>query len=459
MIPQSRATSAHVLVVDDDRAMCQLLVDLLRDEGYSVDVAHDGESVIELQRTSPCDLIITDLMMPKMKGIELIHRLREIDGAAPVLLITAFGSIESAVEAMRAGAFHYVTKPFHNDEILIQIKRALDQSKLQRELQRLRTEVQARQRFQHIIGQSASMQKVFETVAQVSALSANVLIEGESGTGKEMIARAIHSNGSRANGPFLPVNCAAIPENLLESELFGYVRGAFTDARKDRRGLFQEASGGILFLDEISEMPLTLQAKLLRVLEDKEVRPLGANHAAKVDARVLSASNQNLEQLVQAGRFRQDLFYRLNVIRIELPPLRRRRADIPLLVQFFIDKFARAADRRLEGIEPDALAALKSHTWPGNIRELEHTIERAVLLGKGGAIRVDDLPAPVTARAESAFVLDQAVARQLTLHDLEREYIGRVLQNAQGNKTEAARILGVDRTTLYRKLEEYKLKD
>ena len=459
MIPQSRATSAHVLVVDDDRAMCQLLVDLLRDEGYSVDVAHDGESAIELQRTSPCDLIITDLMMPKMKGIELIHRLREIDGAAPVLLITAFGSIESAVEAMRAGAFHYVTKPFHNDEILIQIKRALDQSKLQRELQRLRTEVQARQRFQHIIGQSASMQKVFETVAQVSALSANVLIEGESGTGKEMIARAIHSNGSRANGPFLPVNCAAIPENLLESELFGYVRGAFTDARKDRRGLFQEASGGILFLDEISEMPLTLQAKLLRVLEDKEVRPLGANHAAKVDARVLSASNQNLEQLVQAGRFRQDLFYRLNVIRIELPPLRRRRADIPLLVQFFIDKFARAADRRLEGIEPDALAALKSHTWPGNIRELEHTIERAVLLGKGGAIRVDDLPAPVTARAESAFVLDQAVARQLTLHDLERDYIGRVLQNAQGNKTEAARILGVDRTTLYRKLEEYKLKD
>jgi DNA-binding NtrC family response regulator len=251
-------------------------------------------------------------MMPKMKGIELIHRLREIDGAAPVLLITAFGSIESAVEAMRAGAFHYVTKPFHNDEILIQIKRALDQNKLQRELQRLRTEVQARQRFQHIIGQSAAMHKVFETVAQVSDLSANVLIEGESGTGKEVIARAIHSNGSRANGPFLPVNCAAIPENLLESELFGYVRGAFTDARKDRRGLFQEASGGILFLDEISEMPLTLQAKLLRVLEDKEVRPLGANHAAKVDARVLSASNQNLEQLVQAGRFRQTCFYRLN---------------------------------------------------------------------------------------------------------------------------------------------------
>lgn len=459
MMPQSSTTSAHVLVVDDDRAMCQLLVDLLRDEGYSVDVAHDGESAIERQRTSRCDLIITDLMMPKMKGIELIHRLREIDGVAPVLLITAFGSIESAVEAMRAGAFHYVTKPFHNDEILIQIKRALDQNKLQRELRRLRTEVQARQRFQHIIGQSAAMQKVFETVAQVSDLTANVLIEGESGTGKEMIARAIHSNGSRANGPFLPVNCAAIPENLLESELFGYVRGAFTDARKDRRGLFQEASGGILFLDEISEMPLTLQAKLLRVLEDKEVRPLGANHAAKVDARVLSASNQNLEQLVQAGRFRQDLFYRLNVIRIELPPLRRRREDIPLLVQFFIDKFARAADRRLESIESEALAALKSHTWPGNIRELEHTIERAVLLGKGGAIRVDDLPAQVTARAESTFVLDHAVARQLTLHDLEREYIGRVLQNAQGNKTEAARILGVDRTTLYRKLEEYKLKD
>jgi DNA-binding NtrC family response regulator len=360
---------------------------------------------------------------------------------------------------MRAGAFHYVTKPFHNDEILIQVKRALEQQKLRKELQRLRTEVRARERFQNVIGQSEAMQKVFETVAQVSDLPANLLIEGESGTGKELIARAIHFNSSRATGPFVPVNCAAIPETLLESELFGYVRGAFTDARKDRRGLFQEASGGILFLDEISEIPLGLQAKLLRVLEDKEVRPLGANQGEKVDARVLSASNQRLEDLVRNGRFRQDLFYRLNVIRIELPPLRERRDDIPLLVNHFIEKFVQEAKRRVEGIQPEALEALKSHDWPGNIRELEHTIERAVLLGKGTAISAEDLPAHLVVRSEGAFIVGQAIAKQLTLHDLEREYIGRVLENTRGNKTEAARILGVDRTTLYRKLEEYKFKD
>ncbi|HKY09036.1 MAG TPA: sigma-54 dependent transcriptional regulator, partial [Candidatus Binatia bacterium] len=276
MIPEQHGKAPHILVVDDDAAMRQLLFDLLREEGYAVELAHDGETAIEKHRSSRFDLIITDLMMPRMKGVELIHRLREADGGAPVLLITAFGSIESAVEAMRAGAFHYVTKPFRNDEILIQVKRALEQQKLHQELRRLRTEVQARERFQNIIGQSQTMQKVFETIAQVSDLTANLLIEGESGTGKEIVARAIHFNSSRATGPFVPVNCAAIPENLLESELFGYVRGAFTDAKRDRRGLFQEAGGGVLFLDEISDMSLGLQAKLLRVLEDKEVRPLGA---------------------------------------------------------------------------------------------------------------------------------------------------------------------------------------
>jgi DNA-binding NtrC family response regulator len=451
------SSKPRILVVDDDQAMCQLLFDLLREDGYAVEVAHDGEMAIEKHRASHFDLTITDLMMPKMKGVELIQRLHEIDGA-PVLLITAFGSIESAVDAMRAGAFHYVTKPFHNDEILIHVKRALEQDRLQKEVKRLRTEVQARDRFQGIIGQSEAMQKVFETVAQVSDLPANLLIEGESGTGKEIIARAIHSNSSRASGPFVPVNCAAIPENLLESELFGYVRGAFTDARKDRRGLFQEAGGGVLFLDEIGEMPLPLQAKLLRVLEDKEVRPLGANQGEKIDTRVISAINRNLEESVRAGGFRQDLFYRLNVIRIALPPLRDRREDIPLLVNHFIEKFAPDSKRQVIGIQTDALAALKSHEWPGNIRELEHVIERAVLLGRGAMIGMEDLPPHLVARGEGAFVVNQALAKQLTLDELEREYIGRVLESTHGNKTEAARILGVDRTTLYRKLEEYKFK-
>jgi DNA-binding NtrC family response regulator len=458
-VPESNIKPARILVVDDDRAMCQLLIDLLREDGYEADVAYDGESALEKCRTTRFDVAITDLMMPKMRGIELVQRLREIDASALVLLITAFGTIESAVEAMRAGAFHYVTKPFHNDEILIQVKRALEQKTLQEELKRLRTEVQARNRFQNIIGQSSAMQSIFETIAQVSDLPANILIEGESGTGKELIARAIHSDSSRATGPFIPVNCAAIPETLLESELFGYVRGAFTDARRDRPGLFREASGGILFLDEISEIPITLQAKLLRVLEDKEVRPLGANQSEKVDTRVLSASNRYLDELVRNGKFRQDLYYRLNVIRIELPALRYRSEDIPLLVKHFIEKFADSAKRNVEGIQDEALAALKSYDWPGNIRELEHTIERAVLLGKGALVGVEDLPGHLVACGDSAIVLAQALAKQFTLRDLEREYIGKVLETTHGNKTEAARILGVDRTTLYRKLEEYKFKD
>jgi DNA-binding NtrC family response regulator len=462
MIPavhEPNLKSGRILIVDDDRGMCQLLIDLLGEDGYETDVAYDGQAALDKYRTTRFDLTITDLMMPKMRGIELVQRLREIDSGALVLLITAFGTIESAVEAMRAGAFHYITKPFHNDEILIQAKRAIEQKTLQEELKRLRTEVQARNRFQNIIGQSAAMQRVFEIVAQVSDLPANILIEGESGTGKELIARAIHSSSSRVSGPFIPVNCAAIPETLLESELFGYVRGAFTDARRDRPGLFREASGGMLFLDEISEMPLTLQTKLLRVLEDKEVRPLGANQSEKVDTRVLSASNRNLDELVRNGKFRQDLYYRLNVIRIELPALRQRSEDIPLLVRYFIEKFAAGAKRNVEGIQDDALAALKSYDWPGNIRELEHTVERAVLLGKGTLVGAEDLPTNLMARGESAIVLAQAFAKQFTLYDLEREYIGKVLESTKGNKTEAARILGVDRTTLYRKLEEYKFKD
>jgi DNA-binding NtrC family response regulator len=450
--------SARILVVDDDAAMCQLLTDLLCDDGYSVEVANDGDTAVEKFQKTSFALTITDLMMPKMKGTELVKRLREIDNGALVLLITAFGTIESAVEAMRAGAFHYVTKPFHNDEILIQVKRALEQNALRAELKRLRTEVQARNRFQNIIGQSAAMQRVLEITAQVADLPANVLIEGESGTGKELIARAIHQNSSRATGPFIAVNCAAIPENLLESELFGYVRGAFTDARKDRRGLFQEASGGILFLDEISEIPLSLQAKLLRLLEDKEVRPLGANQSEKVDARVVSASNRNLADQVQGGKFRQDLYYRLNVIRIELPPLRQRSHDIPLLVNHFVQKFAAGVHRRVDGVAADAMAALRSYDWPGNIRELEHTIERAVLLGKATLIGMEDLPVAMSKKAELEILMVQGLAQQFTLADLEREYIGKVLESTQGNKTEAAKLLGVDRTTLYRKLEEYKIK-
>ena len=456
---QQTINRARILVVDDDREMCQFLADLLGEEGYLVETVHDGPSAVERYRAGSFDLTITDLMMPRMRGTELVRQLREIDAHALVLLITAFGSIESAVEAMHAGAFHYVTKPFRTDEILIQVTRALEQHSLQSEVERLRQQVHRRYGFENIIGQSAKMREIFDLVTHVSDLAVNVLIVGESGTGKEMIARAIHQTSARAARSFIPINCAAIPETLLESELFGYVRGAFTDARKDRRGLFQAASGGVLFLDEISEIPLGLQAKLLRVIEDKEVRPLGANQGEKVDARLVSACNRDPELLVQEGRFRQDLYYRLNVIRIDLPPLRERAEDIPVLIEHFIRKFGDQVQRKLDGIEPEALTALMNYHWPGNVRELEHTIERAVLLGKETRIGLQDFPPSLVARNNNVLPLTDAVARSYTLKDLEKEYIMRVMEIVHGNKTEAAKTLGVDRTTLYRKLEEYKVKD
>ena len=455
----SPADSARLLIVDDDREMCQFLTDLFTEEGYQVEVVHTGPAALEKYSGGMFDLVITDLMMPGMRGIELVKRLKESDPNALVLLITAFGSIENAVEAMHAGAFHYVTKPFRSDEILLHASRALEQRNLRNELRRLRSAVRDRYSFENIIAQSKKMREILDIVAHISDLPANVLIVGESGTGKEVIARAIHHNSARAEKPFIPVNCAAIPATLLESELFGYVKGAFTDARKDRRGLFQEAGGGVIFLDEISEIPLNLQAKLLRVIEDREVRPLGANQAEKVDTRIVSASNRDLERLVEEGNFRHDLYYRLNVIRIELPPLRERPEDIELLVEHFIRKFAPQAARRLTGVEPDALAALTHYRWAGNVRELEHAIERAVLLGKESVIRVKDLPPQIVERHSGTSPIVAALAKGYTLRELEREYVIRVMESTKGNKSEAAKILGVDRTTLYRKLEEYKIKD
>lgn len=454
----SATRKRRILIVEDDREMSRFLTELLTEEGCDVVAASDGPSALELYQKRRPDLVISDLMMPRMKGTELVRRLKAADANALILMITAFGTIESAVEAMHGGAFHYITKPFRSDELLIHVQRAFEQRQLRQEIDQLRAEVQRGYRFSDMIGRSPGMKILFETIAHIRDLAANVLILGESGTGKEMVARALYTHGSRASGPFVAVNCAAIPEALLESELFGYVRGAFTDARKDRSGLFQEANGGVLFLDEIGEVPVTLQAKLLRVIEDREVRPLGADKSEKVDIRLVSASNRVLEELVQEGRFRQDLYYRLNVIRIDLPPLRERVEDIPLLVDHFIEKFAPKSQHEVTGIDKDALALMVRHSWPGNVRELEHTIERAVLLGRNSTIGVDDLPAQLRAADQRKLPLAEAVARNFTLRDLEREYIERVLENTNGNKSEAAKILGVDRTTLYRKLEEFKLK-
>ncbi len=454
----SAGPAERILIVEDDREMSRFLAELLSEEGYQIKVADDGTSALESYQEGAFDLVITDLMMPRMKGTELIRRLKVTDNHVLILLITAFGTIDSAVEAIHAGAFHYITKPFRSDELLIHVRRALEQREMRQEIDRLRSAARHQHSYKNIVGRSASMKTLFSTIARISDLPSTVLILGESGTGKEMVARALHAESSRATGPFIAINCAAIPEALLESEMFGYVRGAFTDARKDRPGLFHEANGGVLFLDEICEMPLALQAKLLRVIEDRQVKPLGSNQSETVDVRLLTASNRDLEELVESGRFRRDLYYRLNVIRLDLPPLRERREDIPILVNHFIEKFAQPNRHAVSGIDKDALALLLNHRWPGNVRELEHTIERAVMLGRNSTIAVQDLPANFSAADQRKLPLEEAVARGYTLRDLEREYIECILQRFSGNKSEAAKALGVDRTTLYRKLEEFKFK-
>ena len=448
----------QLLVVDDDSAMRDFLSESLMDEGYRVDVAAGGRSGVERVRMGGVDLVVTDVKMPDMDGLDMLAELRAHTdpGAAPphVIVITAFGSIETAKRALKLGAHDYITKPFEIDDLLVAVEKALDERTLRREVARLRKEVARPYRFENIIGKSAPMQDVFALIRRLSGSSANVLITGESGTGKELVARALHFNSPRAKKQFVAVNCAAIPDTLLESELFGYKRGAFTDARNDRQGMFVEADGGTIFLDEIGDLSPQLQAKLLRVLQERELRPLGAARSEKVDVRVLSATNRDLAQRMSEGAFREDLFYRLNVIEVMLPPLRDRAEDVLPLAEHFLLEAAARTGKRIAVFTQPALKILLAYPWPGNVRELENVIERAVALAEGDSIGPDDLPSQVRER-RSSDVLAGALARGLTLAELEREYINRVLQAEGGNKTRAAQRLGLDRKTLYRKLEEY----
>jgi DNA-binding NtrC family response regulator len=368
-------------------------------------------------------------------------------------MLTAFGTIESAVEAMRLGAFYYLTKPCKSADLLLVVERALEEKHLRTEIRRLQREVETHYHFDRMIGKSPVMQKVFALVERLTDRPVNVLLTGESGTGKDLIARILHYHSLRKRAPFVPVNCAAIPEQLLESELFGYRRGAFTDARQDKPGLFLAAHGGTLFLDEVGELPLLLQAKLLRVIEDKEVRPLGATRGETVDVRLIAATNRDLRQAVRAGRFREDLFYRLNVVDIHLPPLRDRLEDLPLLLQHFLKHSPHAA--RVQRLSEEALRLLLNYPWPGNIRELENTLERALVLCQGEEITAADLPAHLTGHTLAVISLQDALLRRFTLPDLERAYILLALTWTEGKKSEAAELLGIDRKTLYRKLAEY----
>ncbi len=444
-------TTTCVLVVEDDSEMRQMLEEELSSFGFTVVAAANGADALVAMQRERVGAVVTDLMMPGMKGNELLNRLRMLDPNLPVVIMTAFGSVESAVEAMRAGAYHYVTKPFRM-EVLIEILRAaVDAHKSQRTGDA--TAPDAAPLAALLVAESASMKRVTALISRAANSGSPVLIRGESGTGKELVARALHEASPRGQKPFVPVNCSAIPEHLLESLLFGHRRGAFTDAREDRPGLFQIADGGTLFLDEIGDMPLTLQAKLLRAVQDSMIQAVGAPTPIHVDVRILSATHRDLEGMCQSGQFRQDLYYRLNVIPLFLPPLRERQEDLPLLVKRLLSKHSARQGAGSFRFSPEAEDRLRSYPWPGNVRELENAIERAVVFSDAEIIGAEHLPDTLRVQAS-----DPNEFEIRALSEVEREQIVRALQSVKGNKAAAARLLGLDRKTLYRKLELYALK-
>jgi DNA-binding NtrC family response regulator len=447
-------TTGPVLIVDDEADMRELLQDVLSDHGFQVATASNGREALQRLGEQDYRVVLTDLRMKGMEGLELLTEIKRSFPDVNVVLMTAFGSIEAAVEAMKQGAYDFLTKPVKTEDVVRITQRAAREAALRREVAHLRREVHKEYSFHQILGKSKAMREVFELIRRVSDSPTNILITGESGTGKELVAKAIHFNSDRRHAPFVPVNCAAIPETLLESELFGHVKGSFTDAKNDKRGLFEEASGGTLFLDEISELPMPLQAKLLRAIQEKEIRRVGATRAIAVDVRIIAATNLALAEEVKAKRFREDLYYRLNVIEIRLPPLRERREDIPLLLDAFLKKCAEASHKPIRGLNESALGLLLDYAWPGNVRELENVVERAVTLSRGAHITPEDLPPALQGARGERQILDEGAGHTLPLQEIEHQYIRRILEKTGGNKYQAAQILGIDRKTLYRKLGE-----
>jgi two-component system response regulator HydG len=450
--------SRRVLVVDDDPAMCAMVRAHLVKRRYDVATREVAAEAFDTLRSTDFDVVVTDLQMRGMNGLELCERIAADRPDIPVIVITAFGSLELAIAAIRVGAYDFVPKPFDIEQLCIALDRAIQHRTLREEVKRLREEAGRPRRGDAILGESSAMRGVLELVERVADSDASVFITGESGTGKELVARALHGRSQRSEGPFVAINCAAVPETLLESELFGHARGAFTDAKTARAGLFAQARGGTLFLDEIGDLPLGLQPKLLRALQERRVRPLGGDGEIAVDVRIIAATNRDLETAVAERAFREDLYYRINVIHVELPPLRARGNDALLLAQHFLERCAAAAGKRIAGISPSAADRLVSYSWPGNVRELQNCIERAVALAQYDTIVVEDLPEKIRSYHHSHVVVaGQDPSELVSMEELERRYIHRVLEVAGGNKTLAARILGFDRTTLYRKLERYGL--
>ncbi|MFQ5991995.1 MAG: sigma-54-dependent transcriptional regulator [Nitrospiraceae bacterium] len=447
-------SSGSILVVDDEPEMRSLLRDVLQERGHHVSVASSGREALKQLSEGDYGVVLTDLRMKEMQGLELLEEVRRDYADINVILMTAFGSIETAVEAMKKGACDYLVKPIKTEELVRVTERAIRESALRQEVNRLRREIHQEYSFHQILGKSKAIREVFDLIRRVAESPTNVLITGESGTGKELVAKAIHYNSERRDAPFVPVNCAAIPETLLESELFGHTKGAFTDAKAEKPGLFEEAHKGTLFLDEISELPLMLQAKLLRAIQEREIRRIGATRPSPTDVRIIASTNLALADEVKAKRFREDLFYRLNVIEIRIPPLRERREDIPLLAEAFLRKYASAGHKQSLVISESTYSLLMDYPWPGNVRELENAIERAVTLARGEKVSPEDLPPAILGARGDWRIIDQAAERTLPLGEVEREYILCILEKTGGNKYQAAQILGIDRKTLYRKLAD-----
>jgi len=448
--------SARILLVDDDRSLCEWVEAALTKRGLTLTWRTSADQGFALLDAEDFDVVIADLNMRGMNGLELCQRIAGSRPDTPVIVITAFGSLETAVAAIRAGAYDFITKPFEIEALHLTLNRAIAHRALRQEVRRLRRAVTEASRYGELLGASSAMRKVYDLLDRVAETDTSVLITGESGTGKELVARAIHQRSRRATGPFVVINCSAMPETLLETELFGHVKGAFTDARSARTGLFLQADQGTLFLDEIGDLPLPLQPKLLRALQERKVRPVGSDTEVAYDARLIAATNRDIELAVEEHRFRDDLYYRINVLQVHLPPLRERGSDILLLAQHFIEKYAAGANKPLAGLTPEAAEKLMSYGWPGNVRELQNCIERAVALARFDHIVVEDLPEKVRAyRASRVLLGGEDPTDVLPLEEVERRYILWAVDALGGSRTLAAQKLGVDRKTLYRKLGQY----
>ncbi len=448
--------AANILIIDDEESIQDSLRQVLRKEGFQVKIAKDGHEGLALFNSENYQAVFLDLRLPGIKGMQVLSQIKETNPETPVIIITGYASIESAVEAIKRGAFDYMAKPFTPEEVRIITKKALDSRKMLIENIYLRSELEAKTDSQMVVGKSMAMKKVMDIICRVSPTETTVLITGESGTGKELIAQEIHRHSLRFKAPFVVVDCGALVETLFESELFGHVKGSFTGAHETKHGRFEVAHGGTIFFDEISNISLNIQAKLLRVIQEREVTRIGSSKPIKVDVRILAATNENLAEAVSKGKFREDLFYRLSVVPVHLPPLRERKEDVPSLVEHFLQKYNKKAKKNIKGISPQALKALTEYDWPGNIRELENTIERAVVLSKGNGLDIEDLM--YHGISASSSILPPLGGKYKTLEEIEKEYIKGVLRAQYGNKSRSANILGIDRKTLWAKIKRFGFK-